>query len=374
MHVLQLANFYHPRSGGLRTTVDALGAGYVAAGHRVSLVVPGARRLFTAAPGRDVITVRSPKLPGSGGYRTIVDRSAVVDLVRSLRPDVVELSDKTTLARIVLALPERPPTVLVSHERLDDVIGLRIPGRLGVARITDRWTRRLATGVDAVVCASAFAATEFERVGAGVLVHRVPLGVDLDVFAPPAERPERATAHAVMVTRLSAEKHPEMAIRAVRLLHRLGRPVSLTVVGDGPMRTALEDEAADLPVQFTGHVVHRREIARFLGDADVAVAPSPHETFGLAALEALACGTPVVAAADGAVGELIAPGTGAVAAPGVNGLAAAIDQALAGDRAAQRIAARFRAEQYPWSRSIASMLDVHASVAERAGRSLRAVS
>lgn len=43
LHIVQLANFYGPRSGGLRTALHHLGAGYVASGHRVTLVVPGVR-------------------------------------------------------------------------------------------------------------------------------------------------------------------------------------------------------------------------------------------------------------------------------------------------------------------------------------------
>src|SRR5665809_9441 len=49
MRVVQVANFYGPRSGGLRTAVDRLGAEYTAAGHDVFLVVPG------AAPRRGVL-------------------------------------------------------------------------------------------------------------------------------------------------------------------------------------------------------------------------------------------------------------------------------------------------------------------------------
>jgi alpha-1,6-mannosyltransferase len=177
-----------------------------------------------------------------------------------------------------------------------------------------------------------------------------------------------------MVTRLSAEKHPEAAIRAVRLLHRLRTPAELTIVGDGPVRPALEQEVADLPVRFAGHVVHRREIARLLGEADVAIAPSPHETFGLAALEALACGTPVVAAADGAVGELVSAGAGVIAARGVNGLAAGIAEVLSGGRDAQRVAARRRAEEFPWSRTIESMIRLHKAVARSPMRALRVAS
>jgi alpha-1,6-mannosyltransferase len=100
MRILQLANFYHSRSGGLRTAVDALGAGYVSAGHEVFLAIPGQEQTVRQIDGRTVITLRGPRLPKASEYRTIVDQRAVSDLVAAVRPDVIELSDRTTLARL----------------------------------------------------------------------------------------------------------------------------------------------------------------------------------------------------------------------------------------------------------------------------------
>ena len=67
------------------------------------------------------------------------------------------------------------------------------------------------------------------------------------------------------------------------------------VVGDGPAGAALRRRAQGLPVTFTGHLANRRRMSHLLAAADVALATCPCESFGLAALEALACGTPVVA-------------------------------------------------------------------------------
>ncbi len=68
----------------------------------------------------------------------------------------------------------------------------------------------------------------------------------------------------------------------------------LVVAGDGPLRRPLQASAARLPVRFLGHVASRESLAKLLATADVVIAPSPAETFGLSALEALASGTPVV--------------------------------------------------------------------------------
>lgn len=369
MHVLQLANFYHAASGGLRTAVDHLAGGYQAAGHDVSLVVPASGRRERVVDGRRVIEVRAPRVPGAPGYRAIVDRRAVAGLIRELRPDVIELSDRTTLAQIVTGLHDRPPVVLFSHERLD----LAASKRLARAdRLVDAWTRRLVSRVDVTVCASAFAAAEFDGVTDEPIV-RIPLGVDLQRFRPQADdEPPVATPRqwspgshqrAVFVGRLSPEKHADAAIAAVDRLVRSGRLTELLIVGDGPERLRLERMAAGLPVRFAGHVADRDTVAAILRRADVAICPSPVETFGLAALEAMACGTPVAATAAGAIAELVVADAGAVGEPGPNGLAGAMASLLESDRAVQRIAARRRAEQFSWDTTVREMLAVHEKVA-----------
>jgi len=87
MRVVQVANFYGPRSGGLRTAVDRLGAEYCARGHDVFLVVPGSRadrsRLST---GVVRITVPARLIPFTGGYRAVLP-APVRALLVTLRPD-----------------------------------------------------------------------------------------------------------------------------------------------------------------------------------------------------------------------------------------------------------------------------------------------
>lgn len=368
MRILQLANFYHARSGGLRTAVDAFASGYVATGHEVFLVVPGDRQSVREIDGRTVITLRSPRLPAVSEYRTIVDQRAVNAVVAALRPDVIELSDRTTLARIAVNLPERTPVVLYSHERLDLAADRLAPSVLRARRLVNAWTKRLAARVDAIVCASDFAAVEFEQL-TPLWIRRVPLGVDLGTFCPvvrdeatlPSTFGWSAGSHqrAVYVGRLSPEKHPHDAVTAVARLVRSGRFTELVVVGDGPQREELERSSRGLPVRFVGHVDDRAMIAAILRRADVAIVPSPNETFGLACLEAMACGTPVATVRGGAAHELVIAGSGAVGAPGIDGLAGAVASVFEGSRSLQRIEARARAEEFPWRRSIDAMLDIH---------------
>jgi alpha-1,6-mannosyltransferase len=366
--ILQVANFYSPHSGGLRTTVDALGRAYVGAGFERVLVVPGPADADEDTPAGRRITLRGPRLPGSGGYRALAGTGAVRAVLAELPPDHLEVSDKLTLVGLgSWAARNGVRAVLVSHERLDAILSPRVPPGFPLGVCADWWNRRIARGFDAVVTPSRFAAAEFTRIGATDLCV-VPLGVDLDVFHPRArERPAGADGdddvRLVCVGRLSREKRPDVAIEALRAVRTRGVPARLWMVGDGPRRVALAEQARGLPVVFTGHLQDRSELARLLARADAALAPCPYETFGLAALEALACGTPVVAADRGAVPELVQAGqgaaTGAVAAPDPASLAAALHDVVRRSRDQTRRASRDRAEQYPWARTAREMLRIH---------------
>jgi L-malate glycosyltransferase len=103
-------------------------------------------------------------------------------------------------------------------------------------------------------------------------------------------------------------------------------PSVLFMVGDGPDRTEAEDEARVLGVERSVFFLGKLDaVAPLLASADLFVLPSLNESFGLSALEALACGVPVVTTAVGGLPEVITDGvTGALRAVGdVEGMAAA---------------------------------------------------
>jgi glycosyltransferase involved in cell wall biosynthesis len=158
--------------------------------------------------------------------------------------------------------------------------------------------RRLVANADAVVVPSAFAHERLLALGA-------PLG-DVPVHVVPhvqrAFAPRSAAArgeHALVASRLAREKGVDVAVEACA---RAGVP--LVVAGDGPLAATLRATAPD-GVRFTGRV-GADELARLRAEAAVAIVPSrAAETMGLAALEAMAAGVPVVASAAGALPEVV---------------------------------------------------------------------
>ncbi len=183
--------------------------------------------------------------------------------------------------------------------------------------------RRVAAGADAVV-----AATEQEK---NVLVRLygaspfkiavIPCGVDLNLFRPRDSRVARrrlglpADKRLILyVGRFDPLKGLDILLRAVARLDDL-TGVQLVVIGgdrgSAAERERLEGLVRDLGldgvVRFVGPVAHAR-LPWYFSAATVTVVPSYHESFGLVALESLACGTPVVAARVGGLTRTVVDG------------------------------------------------------------------
>ncbi|MFH0516849.1 glycosyltransferase [Streptomyces sp. M41] len=367
LRIVRLANFVAPASGGLRTALRELGKGFREAGHEPVLIVPGDRVSDRETEQGRVITMPGPLLPGTGGYRVLTDKRRVARLLEELAPDRLEVSDRTTLRWTgKWARRARVPAVMVSHETADGVLRTWGLPEGAARRTADALNVRTAHTYARVVCTTEFAEREFVRIGARNVV-RAPLGVDLVARHPALHDRGLRGRHArvdelllVMCTRLSVEKRPITGLDALEALLRRGRKAVLVVAGDGPLRARLEQRAREreLPVTFLGHVTDRDLLGSLQASADVCLAPGPAETFGLAALEAMACGTPVAVSTSSALPEVVGS-AGAVAADDGGAFADAVDMLLERPEAERRETARARAECFGWTTAVDAFLAAH---------------
>jgi N-acetyl-alpha-D-glucosaminyl L-malate synthase BshA len=173
-------------------------------------------------------------------------------------------------------------------------------------------TRFVIERSDAVTAVSRFLKDETERV---FQVERpievIPNFVDTRLFRPrrePERRLELAAPEEKIVLHASNFRKVKNIPVVVRVFARLAErlPCRLIMIGDGPEKRTAQVLADDLGlrdrVTFLGQV---EEMEQILALADLVLLPSLHESLGLIALEAMACGTPVIATNRGGTGEFI---------------------------------------------------------------------
>ena len=372
MHIVQVANFVTPTSGGQRLALNSLAEQYTAHGHATTLVIPGTKKETRTENNHDVVSLPGVPVPFSGGYRAIVRKDEMQKTLAELQPDIVELSDKTTLSWVPQWCRHMGiPCVVFSHERASEVVSERFPRWLPVNPVFRRWGENIEKYVDAIVCASKFSAEEYLPIQDRVKI--VPLGVDHQVFKPISRRAPDQNSGLTNVSvptilfagRLSFEKRPHVVLLAARVLSLRGVKAKFMIAGDGPMRRQLEAMADGLDVTFLGRISNRQELATLMASADLAIAPSPFETFGLSILEILACGTPVIVANAGAGMEIVNDQCGAIASPDGESMADAVETILKRDLNEVRKKCAARAADFSWLIAGESMIDLFNSLTQK---------
>jgi len=175
---------------------------------------------------------------------------------------------------------------------------------------------------DAVTSVSAFLRDEtyraFSCVGCDVRV--IPNFVNLEEYHPVAGPRTEALAPAdhKLITHVSNFREVKRVKDVVRVFARISRamPATLLMVGDGPDRPDAEREAEELGVTSAVRFLGRLDsVETLLQATDLFLLPSQTESFGLAALEAMACGAPVVASRAGGLPEVVDDGMNGILEP-----------------------------------------------------------
>ncbi len=337
--VCDVALFYAERSGGIRTYLNEKARFAAASGaFEHHLVVPGKRERHS--PGRHEL--RSLQLAASNGYRIPLGSRAVRETLKEVRPDVVILHDPFWRPLSVTRESHRLGAAVVAvHHASPALHAAGIPGPDAIYLPTLRRIYQHAyEHVDAVM------STVDTKADSGRSA-----SIKLRFGVHPAFRPGPAVRgdHLLYVGRIALEKRIADILEAMALAG-WGRP--LRIVGDGPARPIIEARARKLGighlVELRPFVADRGSLARLYREAACVVAPGPHETFGLAVLEAAASGARVVACsstpAASLAGEIVTTFTakdpddlvravnGALASPPDPGAAAALGDEMSWKR------------------------------------------
>jgi glycosyltransferase involved in cell wall biosynthesis len=261
---------------------------------------------------------------------------------------------------IVAQVHEAPPRDPAARALLDPVFAAHLDGMVGAA----------VERAEMIVTGSYFAARELQA-AYGLDPQRLHVahhGVDLDVFRPREGGRERiGTPYVLFVGVLHPRKNIGVLREAMARLAAQGLPHVLVVVGsppaDRPDPGPLVREALAELRGAPGRVVALRdlgddELAALYAGADAFCLPSLSEGFGLPALEAMACGAPVVAADRGALPEVVGD-AGVLVEPTALGVELGLARVL-GDaalRAELHDRGRERAQAFSWARTAEGWLE-----------------
>jgi alpha-1,6-mannosyltransferase len=363
--VLDITEFFGDTTGGVRTYLLEK-AKYVQRDPalRQVLVVPGARDEILEAGGVRCYRLHGPSIPTQKPYRFMLATRSTTRIVAHERPDLIEVGS-AWCAPWLVHLATRGlsvPAVWFYHSNFPRIIAPR-PHAAGWARLTAsalawRYVRRLGRLVRATIAPCRAVARELESAGVENVVH-VPLGVDLARFNP-ARRARAAETRrrfglpdgplALYVGRLAAEKDLDLLLSGwLEVERRTG--ARLALVGAGPAARSLRRSRGGARAVWLPYERDRDLLADLYAAADLVVAPGSAETFGLAALEALASGVPVLSADQGGVAETIGrSGAGRLHASGDRSHLAEVAVALLGEdlQAIGRVGRRYAEEHHGW--------------------------
>jgi glycosyltransferase involved in cell wall biosynthesis len=386
MRTVHITNAWHTASGGIATFYRALLEAAETERVHVALVTPGEddRMEETGSYGR-IYSVRSPSAPFNTGYRFLplssyaAPDSRVQTILRREQPRLVEISDKYSLPFLagllrrgwLPGLRERPTVVGLSCERMSDNVAAYVTGGWLAQRFVHTYLRWVYFPLcDHHIAVSSYTAEELAEVSPGHACRRgvwiLPPGVDARTFRPGLRSPERRRRLAARVGagpdsilllycgRLAPEKNLDLLTGLLpRLALGSAADFRLVIAGDGVLRERFLREAgrrAPGKICSLGFVKGRDELASLYANCDAFIHPNPREPFGIAPLEAMAAGLPLVAPNRGGVTTYAGPSNAWLADPDSAGFARAVLEILRdpGETRRRVEAARLTAEARDW--------------------------
>ena len=373
-HLVDTTMLFAPRSGGVKRYLLAKRA-WMAENRpqvRHTLVVPGDA---TRNNGKGTQTVAAVRLPFGDGYRWPTSAKRWADLLIGLKPDLIEAGDPYGPGHAALEAGERlgVPVVGFCHSDPAALAALHL-GSWAEPPVRRRWAR-LFRRFDRVVAPSRHIADRLDAAGVSN-VHVQPLGVDTQLFCPSRRDPERLrtelgigqdTRLLVFAGRPAREKNVDVLLEAMDLL---GDEYHLLLIHAG-QGCRQQDNAT-----FLDYVREPREMARLLSSCDAFVHANDREPFGLIALEAMACGLPMVGVASGGIAELVDEEVGQLAHRATaEAMAEAISALFERDTAALGSVARARAEQhYGWHATFTGLSALYGQLCGTPGLAAGAVT
>jgi len=313
MRIVDVAAFYTPHGGGVKTYIDRKMLAGPAAGHEVIVIAPGtSNRVEERGPDARIVYLKAPPFPLDRKYHYFRDTRALYETLDELQPDILEASSPWRSARLVGEWPGPAPRALIMHADPMSAWAYRWFDQVASRSMIDKgfamfWQhlQHLDTLFDGTITTGDDQTARLLAGGMNRVVTN-PMGVQPGVFSPDlrdeglrARMLERCDLPPDATLLLGAGRHgPEkrwpMVIEAVTAAGTKA-PVGLIIAGDGRERQKIARAAAPNPhVQLISPITDRREVARLFASCDALIHGCEAEVFCTVGGEARAAGLPLI--------------------------------------------------------------------------------
>ena len=370
---------YSPSRNGVATSASMFVQGLRALGHDVRVFAP-AHPEAAHEPG--IYRLPSTGLGAPADYPLLLPYYRIISGPLPIEDlEIIHTMHPFVAGRIALAWARRLriPLIFTANTQYHRYLHYT-PLPDGLARwLVARHVRAFAEQADMVLAPGQAMYETLRDYGYKGLVRNLPNPVDLSRFqgldAAWVRQQFKVPADApllVYVGRLTPEKNLEVLLQAFRLVLAESPAAHLLLVGDGALRPVLERHAAGLPVHFAGAVPYA-QVGYYLTAADLFVTASTSEVLPMTVLEALATGTPVVAAQSAAAHDLIEQDVnGAVCAPEARAISEGVLWALSPQHLqALQQGARERARSYSLDTLAQSLIGIYEESQRAKARALQ---
>jgi len=352
MKIVDVAEFYAEKGGGVRTYIHQKFEAGAREGHEIVVVAPGPEDKVEPREGGKIIWLKGPPTPVDTRYYVLYREKAVHQILDDEAPDVLEGSSPWQGGWFAARWKGDAVKSLIFHSDPVAIYAQTFLDRfLGSSRVDNafsfywRYLTSLGARYDTTVCSGQWLADKLAHRGIP-RTQAVPFGIDKHFFSPDHFDEEMRTRLLrqcgigpegkllITVSRFHPEKRLGTLLKGFKKASE-SQEMGLVIFGDGPFRNIYGRQADKIPnVHLAGFTKDRQELATALASADAMLHGSASETYGLVIAEAICSGTPVIVPSVGGAADLAAPDYAEVYPPGdAKACTAAIQRMFSRDQA-----------------------------------------
>lgn len=386
MIIIDFNNFWSPSGGGVRRYHLEKMKYYTSEKNNLLVFVMPDSKTYTeeVSPSLIVEHVKAFKMPLYNGYRFIWKKKQIAPYLKKYNPDVIEVGSPYILPKAVSkqALQICPQAKLLGFWHAD----------FPITYVQRAFTRFFGKKIGAFAKKLAFLYAHYQfknyhgiQVSCKEVIERlkeegfqnlywIPLGCNIELFSP-NKRDESLVKSLkqgdvnrsiiFFPHRFSKEKGIDIFLKAYSLLaEQMSSVPAVVFAGTGPLQVLIDAALKKYEhLHFVGFLSSEEEMARYYASADIGVALSAWETFGLSILESMACGNVLIGAPAGAAREHVSASNAGYILESYTpeALAHYLKKLCEEDLSHKKNAARLYAEKFSWESCFANQLQIYST-------------